>query len=84
MALTYLYGQTDTRFMVDFATFNKMHPEKFPTSSRLRDDLGKNVTASEAPPDGSFILLLPANVRGFNMQEKKWGSYIDPIFLFTC
>ncbi|KAF8534602.1 P-loop containing nucleoside triphosphate hydrolase protein [Trichophaea hybrida] len=26
----------------------------------------------DEPPDGNFLLLLPATVHGFNLQEKKW------------
>jgi hypothetical protein len=65
--------QTDTRFMIDLATFYKMHPEKRPIT-RLTDHLGVEASAREKPPGGNFLLLLPANVQGFNMQEKKWGE----------
>jgi hypothetical protein len=58
--------------MVDLATFYKMHPENLP-HSRLRDDLGVEATARQRPPDDDFLLLLPAKVRGFNMQQKKWS-----------
>ena len=60
--------------MIDITTYRKMHPDAKAFSHRLRDDLGPEKMAQDEPPGGDFLLLLPANVYGFNMQEKKWGT----------
>ncbi|KAI9738381.1 MAG: hypothetical protein M1834_008884 [Cirrosporium novae-zelandiae] len=59
----------DARFMIDIFTYRKMHPSK---DRRLRNDLGPEAMEFEEPPDEEFLLLLPTDVLGYNMQEKKW------------
>lgn len=66
-------SQIDVRYMVDIATYRKMHPTAAVFLRRLRDELGPEKMAQDEPPGGEFLLLLPAHVYGFNMQEKKWG-----------
>jgi hypothetical protein len=59
--------------MVDFMTYKRMHPREAsitepPTHFRLSpEDMAK-----DEPPEGNFVLLLPANVYGFNLLDKKW------------
>ena len=57
--------------MIDLTTYYKMYPDKKPKLP-LRDELGPDAMDSEEPPDGDFVLLLPTNVRGFNLTEKNW------------
>ena len=57
--------------MIDLQTYFKMYPDKMP-GTRLRDELGPEAIASEDPPGGSFVLLLPTNLRGFSLAEKTW------------
>ena len=57
--------------MIDLSMFYKMYPEKLPIR-RLKDELGPEIMASEEPPDGDFVLLLPTNLRGFDLAEKTW------------
>ncbi|KAI9876054.1 MAG: hypothetical protein M1830_007447 [Pleopsidium flavum] len=62
----------DVRFMIDTTTYKKMHPDAVISNFLLRDDLGPKVLEQDEPPDGDFVMLLPPNIFGFNMQEKKW------------
>ncbi|KAI9874942.1 MAG: hypothetical protein M1830_009098 [Pleopsidium flavum] len=62
----------DVRFMIDTTTYRKMHPDAVISNRPLRDDLGPKVLERDEPPDGDFFMLLPPNIFGFNMQEKKW------------
>ena len=59
--------------MIDITTYKKMHPEAAISNKLLRNYLEPKVMDSEEPPDGDFLLLLPPNIFGFDMLEKKWG-----------
>jgi hypothetical protein len=62
--------------MIDFKTYRKMHPgASLFSDKRLRtdDELPKGVMEKDTPPDSQFPLLLPANIHGFNLQDKKWS-----------
>jgi hypothetical protein len=59
--------------MIDMTTYKKMHADKTTSKRRMRDDLGANAMAQDEPPGDLFLLLLPPNIFGFNMQEKKWS-----------
>jgi hypothetical protein len=65
--------QTDVRFMIDITTYKKMHADSAVSKRHLRDDLGPEAMAQDAPPGENFLLLLPPSILGFNMQEKKWS-----------
>lgn len=57
--------------MIDTEAFNQMVPP--PNNiARPGDDLGPHVMSKEEPPEGDFVLLLPAVIYGFHMQDKKW------------
>lgn len=58
-----------TRFMVDVATYWKIHSNQ--RNETYEDQLGDAMNEDE-PPEGNFLLLLPPSIYGFNMQEKKW------------
>jgi hypothetical protein len=64
--------QVRTRFMIDVATYWKIHSDK--RLPPFVDQLG-GAMAQDEPPEGNFIFLLPPNIFGFNMQEKKWGMW---------
>lgn len=63
--------------MVDGTTYQQMHGN----SSSPRDDLGPEAMKSEEPPDSSFVLLLPPEIYGFGMHDKKWREYFSRPFL---
>ncbi|KAL9117302.1 MAG: hypothetical protein Q9187_006162, partial [Circinaria calcarea] len=81
--LQYADHKIDVRYMVDIATYRKMHPKAAVFHRRLRDELGPEKMAQDEPPGGEFLLLLPAHVYGFKMQEKKWVElqvqFISPV-----
>ncbi len=62
--------------MIDITTYRKMHPDAAIFKLRLTDELGEEAMKKEEPPGEEFLLLLPPNVYGFNMQEKKWSTWI--------
>jgi hypothetical protein len=62
----------DGRFMVDIATYKKMHPGNSMSITPFEEN--KILTQNE-PPKGHFLYLLPPTVFGFNMQEKNWGGF---------
>ena len=38
----------------------------------LRDELGPVALAKYQPPDEVFALLMPLNIKGYNLRRKKW------------
>jgi hypothetical protein len=36
--------------------------------------LNAKAMENEEPPRGNFIYLLPLDILGYNMVEKKWGT----------
>ncbi|KAF4634163.1 hypothetical protein G7Y89_g3947 [Cudoniella acicularis] len=79
----YTGGQiyTDQRFMVDITAFRQMHPEKnFPSNNPQESSFEIQLKDMVEPPEGDFLQLLPPNVYGFHMQEKKWVNlHVDLI-----
>lgn len=60
--------------MVDINTYQSMHKSgKGP--NEVENTLSSEVLRINQPPGAEFFSLLPANILGFHMQEKKWGSY---------
>lgn len=57
--------------MVDVSTYQRMHGEP----STPQDDLGLEAMKREEPPESSFFLLLPYEIHGFGMHDKKWRKY---------
>jgi hypothetical protein len=41
--------------------------------TQLKDELGPIALASEEPPGEDFVLLLPAEMMGFHMHDKRWS-----------
>jgi len=62
--------------MVDINTLRLMHPESkvFEKVRRLHDHLGPDAAPGKEPPNDEFLLLLPPNIYGFNMQSKVWSK----------
>ncbi|KZL65862.1 AAA family ATPase [Colletotrichum tofieldiae] len=64
-------ASSDSRFMVDFNTYNQMH-------NQLNEDVGNDdlepVLMAQDEPDlgDDFFLCLPTSIHGFNMQKKEW------------
>jgi len=63
----------DARYMIDTTTYNKLHgaPLKM---QHGRKELDATSVESEKPPQHSFLLLLPTEIRGFSLLTKKWGK----------
>lgn len=58
----------EERYIVDLETFKKLHP---PSVISGRDDLGTEMMNGPNPPK-DFLMLLPSEIKGFNLREKKW------------
>jgi AAA+ superfamily predicted ATPase len=61
----------EERYIVDLETFKKLHSYSSSAISG-RDDLGTEMMNSPNPPNKDFLMLLPSEVKGFNLREKKW------------
>lgn len=71
--------------MIDISAFQKMHPESRKIIGGRSPDnvLPPEEANAEDPPSGDFLLLLPSNIYGFQMQEKKWSMSHLPIMYFA-
>lgn len=78
-----LISQTDRRIMIDTSLYYQLHPERSRDSSTREQRRAVNDMLSE-PVDEMFLLLLPPNVYGYDMQEHQWKqllvSGISPVW----
>ncbi|KAK2810498.1 hypothetical protein FQN50_002987 [Emmonsiellopsis sp. PD_5] len=63
---------TSPRYMIDMNTYMQMHGNSENTIER--DDFGQEAMDKAEPPEGPFLLLLPAEILGFGFNDKKWRS----------
>lgn len=47
-------------------------------SPQKKGDLEPEVMESDEAPEGSFTLLLPATIKGYGLQDKKWSMSLPP------
>ena len=74
--------QENERFMIDFATYRKLHPDPAPRSD-LRiweyghgtDKSDKEMMQQDNPPEDEMINILPFVTVGFNIRLKKWSLF---------
>jgi hypothetical protein len=68
--------QNKARFMIDTATYFRMHRRSSLAPSNIvpQFDPWPPFIAREAAPDDLMILLLPPTVYGFDLHEKNWGT----------
>ncbi|KAG6986733.1 hypothetical protein G7Y79_00073g098320 [Physcia stellaris] len=62
----------DERYMVDLKTYYTLHPDSGSSRSSSEDELGPEVLARDVPPNEQFELLLPLEIKGYNLRIKKW------------
>ena len=60
--------------MIDYTVYRRLYPGK-----DIFDDDSENRLSEEAmdqpePPEGDFVLLLPAQVHAFDFATKKWSK----------
>jgi hypothetical protein len=67
--------QKTPRYMVDDTTYKQMHPEDSVVAPP-GNALGQLEMRAEQPPAGPFLLLLPAQIRGYGMHDKKWSEFV--------
>ena len=68
--------QVGERYMIDYKTYRVMHPENKALKKELTDELGPEALARNTPPDEQFELLLPLNIKGYNLRRKKWFDLV--------
>lgn len=57
--------------MVDMLTYEQIHP----AGQTPERQYGGPDVEDENPPEGPFLLLLPATIRGFGFHDKKWRTH---------
>ena len=62
----------DERFMIDLAMYRELHQREKRTKPPSVDDLGPEIMERDAPPDGTFVYLLPLTIKGYSLKRKKW------------
>ncbi|KAK2777244.1 AAA family ATPase [Colletotrichum kahawae] len=62
------------RFMVDYQTYKKLHPDSQRPVDNNRNvkETGQNFHRSANPPDEPASLLFPSQTVGFNLRRKAW------------
>ncbi|KAJ5713103.1 uncharacterized protein N7483_010284 [Penicillium malachiteum] len=60
---------TDERYMIDMDTYRKLHPAQRESSAGLKHNIN---AAAINDPNGKYQLLLPLNLKGYNLRHKKW------------
>jgi hypothetical protein len=58
--------------MIDIKAYQTMHKRR-PAKTEVENALSSELMDNDQPPAGDFALLLPSNIYGFHMQDKKWG-----------
>jgi hypothetical protein len=74
--------------MVDYGTYRKLHPDAalFSGGRSSREEFDKRPVEIllKEDLDDENLMLLPANVHGFDLKEKKWCTYTSPALIELC
>jgi hypothetical protein len=75
--------------MIDYSTYRKLHPGApgFSSAGSSKDGFDKRpaVITLKDDLDGEHMMLLPANIYGFDLKEKKWCTYTSPAVVgYVC
>jgi hypothetical protein len=64
--------------MIDTSTYTQLHSDgdTSANSFRLDNGLGSDAMASDRPPDGNFLILLPPTIYGYDMHEHRWRKLL--------
>jgi hypothetical protein len=65
--------------MIDFKTYLKLHHEdladRIDSNADATDgQLELNLDTDAEPPKQPFLLLLPTEIKGYNVRTKTWGK----------
>ncbi|KAJ5513573.1 ATPase AAA-type core [Penicillium fimorum] len=65
---------TDDRYIIDMKTYKRLHPvtTEYLCDGPRKDTLDDRAMTRDQPPPGSFSMLMPPRVTGFNLRRKKW------------
>jgi hypothetical protein len=69
------------RYMIDFKTYLKLHKPYMGTKATNEQDLVISWKTAEKPADHPFLLLLPTELKGYNLRTKKWGKTYNLCYL---
>ena len=81
-SLTYI-DQSDSRFMIDYQTYSKMHPSaaafQINEADKLPFDTRPLYLDLDSTSSADICCLMPPDTYGFYFAEKKWSQYPQPI-----
>ncbi|MCJ1385305.1 hypothetical protein MMC17_008427 [Xylographa soralifera] len=72
-----IHNLAEEWYMVDLKTWRSLHPENSYSSKPLVDELGPEAMERDDPPDEQFELLLPLEIKGYNLRRKKWFDLVS-------
>jgi hypothetical protein len=77
--------QKNVRFMIDTITYRKLHQrnkeDRFANFHQPKTVLTELEMQKDKPPFDDFYFLLPANILGYNMLEKRWSEFVAKHYL---
>jgi len=68
--------------MIDIIAYQTMHKSRS-ANKEVENGLSSEAMENDQLPDGDFALILPSNIYGFHIQDKKWGSHFIRAILFV-
>lgn len=67
--------KTHSRYMIDMATYHKLHENDKPShNTTSREVAGKVLADINDPPTDEFLVCLPAQVKAYWLLKKRWGE----------
>jgi len=66
--------------MIDYTVYRRLYPAKDIFVDHSDKRLSEEAMDQPEPPEGDFVILLPAQVHAFDFATKEWSesSYLSP------
>lgn len=75
--LNSLQETRDHRFMIDYKTYQTLHPYRSIFKNQSMDKTNESVNM-DGPPDDDFLVLLPPRIHAFDLTGKTWSKGRTP------
>jgi SpoVK/Ycf46/Vps4 family AAA+-type ATPase len=62
--------------MIDLKSYRSLHSDNTMFSRSNDDEVGPELMERDEPPDENFELLLPLQIKGYNLRRKKWFDLV--------